>query len=93
MKVSDQSKHINNQFVISNHAFINQIASGLQKRLAEEVPGLALGLGGKSESGNVINLTLSGVVVAEDGPEEAEQKIRMIMDKLKNPSELLSLIK
>lgn len=92
MKVSDQSKHIENQFVISNHAFINQIASGLQKRLKQEIPGLTLSLGGKSESGNVIKLVLSGATVVEGELEEAENKVRMTMDKLKNPSELLAII-
>ncbi len=92
MKVSEQSKHIENQFVISNHAFINQIANGLQKRLMQEIPGLTLSLGGKSESGNVIKLVLSGATVVEGELEETENKVRMTMDKLKNPSELLATI-
>lgn len=95
MKASRQFKHVNVGFGISNHTFINKIAAGIQQKLQQEVPGLALRMGGKSENGTKIKIMLTGSIATADADqhEEVVTKVRQTIDDLKNPSDLLSLVK
>lgn len=94
MKASKQCKHINTGFEVSNHAFINQLAAGIQKKIQEKVPGFLIKIGGKSESGSTIKMVLSGSMVTTDADkhQEISNKVRQTIDDLKNPSDLLSTI-
>jgi hypothetical protein len=94
VKVSSQTKAIGGQFEISNHTLLNQLTTGLQERVSEIVPELNIvPLGKKSSKGN-ISLTLMGQVVLEDETkvEDTGEKVRQLLDSLKNPSNLLSLL-
>jgi hypothetical protein len=85
---------IGNQFEISNHTFLNQLTTGLQGRVGETVPGLSIAPIGKKAGKGDISLTLIGQVTLEDETkvESADEKVRQLMDSLKNPSNLLSLL-
>ena len=93
-KASSQVKQIGNNFEISNHTFVNQITSGLQERVAQTVPDLKVIPTGKKASKGNISLTLIGQITLEDAEsvESADEKVRQLMDSLKNPSNLLSLL-
>lgn len=93
-KVSDQTKMIGNRFDISNHTFLNQLTTGMQVRVGETVPGLKVTPVGKKASQGEVSLTLMGQVALDDATkvEDAEDKVRQLMDSLKNPSNLLMLL-
>lgn len=93
-KASKQVKQIGDNFEISNHTFLNQIISGLQERVSETAPGLRISPVGKKNSQGTIELTLVGQVTLEDADsvETATDKTKQLMDSLRNPSNLLSLL-
>jgi hypothetical protein len=93
-KVSDQVKLLKSGFEISNHTFVNQITDGLQECVETAVPGLKVSPMGKRASGHDISLTIMGQITLEDEAalEDAENKVRQLMDSLKNPTNLLSLL-
>ena len=73
---------------------MNQITGALQERVGEVVPGLKILPTGKDAGKRTISLTLMGQVTLEDETkiDEADQKVGQLMDSLKNPSNLLSLL-
>ena len=93
-KVSNQTKLLADKFEISNHTFLNQLTSGLQERVAMAVPDLEILPMGKQDSRGDISLTIMGQITLEDEAEleDAENKVRQLMDSLKNPTNLLSLL-
>jgi len=94
VRVSDQAKMVGNHFEISNHTFLNQLTTGLQERVDVAVPGLkVIPIGKKASVGN-ISLSLTGQITLGDETKvaEADEKVRQLMDSLKNPSNLLSLL-
>lgn len=94
MKVSEQLKYVNDGFEISNHAFLNQIILGVQRKIQQDVPGLSLKAGEKSEAGTKIKVVLTGSVVTADTDEHERisRNINNIVNDLKNPFDLLALI-
>lgn len=93
-KASKQVRSIGDNFDISNHAFLNQIISGLQDRVSQTAPGLKISPMGKKSSLGMIELTLIGQVMFEkkEDIDDASDKTRQLMDSLKNQSNLLSLL-
>ena len=94
-KASKQVKTtIGNGFEVSNHTFLNQLIGGLQQRVSQTAPGLTISPVDKKSSKGMIELTLIGQVVLEDAEsvEDAAEKTRQLLDSLKNPSNLLSLL-
>lgn len=93
-RVSDQVKSIGNNFEISNHTFVNQLIAGLQERVDQTAPGLKVIPTNKKMNQGEISLTLMGQVTLDDASqvEDTETKVRQMMDSLKNPSNLLSLL-
>ena len=93
-KASNQTKLLADKFEISNHTFLNQLTSGLQERVAMAVPDLEILPMGKQDSRGDISLTIMGQITLEDEAEleDAENKVRQLMDSLKNPTNLLSLL-
>ena len=93
-KVSNQVKSIGDHFDISNHTFLNQIIGGLQNRMSRISPDLVINPAGKTSSLGKIKLTLTGQVVLENREDidDTSDKTRQLMDSLKNPSNLLSLL-
>lgn len=94
MKVSDQTKQVENAFAVSNHTFVNQLAAGLQQKIAEKFPDMIVKSGGKSQDGRNIKLVVSGMKVTKDADEleRVNTEVRQMIDDLKNPSDLLSLL-
>ena len=95
MKVSEQLVSINNGFDISNHTFVNQLMDGLQQEITEIVPNLTVIPMGKEASKGKISVMLKGQIIIEDADSmsSVDDKIRQLMDSLKNPANLLSLLK
>lgn len=93
-KASKQVESIGDKFEISNHSFVNQLIAGLQGRVSQTAPGLKVIPVGKTSSQGKIELTLMGQVTLEDtdSVESATEKTRQLMDSLKNPANLLSLL-
>lgn len=89
MKVSNQLANMERGFAISPHTFMKLLSRGLQKRLQLVAPDIKTKLAGKTTKDNVITLNIRGVAPANS---ETADKVRMLMDELKNPHELLRLI-
>ncbi len=94
MKASDSIKPTQNGFDVSNHKFMNQLATGLQSRVEETVPDLTMVPTGKTASKGIVSFTLVGQVTLSDADakDSVNDKVRQLMDTLKNPSNLLSLL-
>lgn len=95
MKVQDQIKSVENGFDVSNHTFLNQLTDGLQKRIGEIVPDLSIIPTGKKAGKGNISLTLMGQVTLEnmEDKDHMDEKVRQLMNSLKNPAYLLALVK
>lgn len=95
MKVSDQLPSVRNHFEVSNHVFVNQLLSGLQDKVGNTVPGLKILPSGKNMSQGQVSVVIGGEIVLENSEdrETAEEKVKQLMDSLKNPANLLSLLK
>lgn len=94
-KVSNQFKYVKTRFTLSHHTFLNQLAAGLKRKLEETIPGLQLQFGGKKINGSNIDATVKGSVVLPnpEAVDETSNKVRREMDGLKNPADLVSLLK
>jgi len=94
-KVSDQVKQIRSSNSVSNHRFFNMIAAGVQKHLEQQVPGLKLVQAAGSVTKNGGTTVLTGQIIVQDADEKksTEDKVRQVMDDLKNPADLLSSVK
>ena len=92
---NSQFQLVQNGFSVSNHHFLNTIANGITKVVGETVPGLKLQYVGKSISNNKISAMLVGQIVLDDANKigDASNKVNEIMQKLQNPSNLISIIK
>lgn len=96
MEIQEQIKSIDNNFEVSNHTFINQLMSGLQARITETVPDLKLRPTGKKASKGQITLTMVGQVTIDPiagDIDSVDDKIRQLMDSLKNPTNLIEMIR
>ena len=95
MKVSEQLVPIDSGFDVSNHTFVNQIMNGLQQEITETVPDLIITPMGKEASKGKISVMLKGQITlanAED-MDNVNEKVHQLMNSLKNPSNLLSLLR
>lgn len=96
MKVSDQLKQVKNGFEVSNHVFVNKLMVGLQKEVSQTIPDLKLQPINKQGGKGLFSVTLTGQIALDpvsDDPKRTQDKIRQLMDSLKNKSNLLSLLK
>lgn len=93
--MNDQLNSLNSGFNVSNHRFLNMIANSIAELIAKNVPGLKLQYTGKSVSGNSISAVLIGEVqlVNENDVDRASDKVRTVMQGLKNPTNLIEAIK
>ena len=92
--IKPQLQLANSGFAVSNHRFMNKIASGISTLVEANIPGLRLEYIGKSVTGNSISANLMGEVLVDDIKlADVSDKIRGVMQELKNPSNLLSIIK
>ena len=94
-KVCNQFKYVKTRFTLSHHAFLNQLAAGLKHKLEKAIPGLQLQFGNKQITGSNIDTTVKGTVVLPNAEamDETIIKVRREMDGLKNPADLVSLLK
>lgn len=90
-----QVEQISEKFDVSNHIFLNMVSNGIQQKTEQLVPDLLLVPINKKMSKGEISMTLVGQVVLDDANDinNVDNKIRQMMDSLKNPSNLLSLLR
>lgn len=69
--------------------------NGLQQEIAETIPSLTVIPMGKEASRGKISVKLVGQITLEDAEDmnQVDDKVRQLMDSLKNPANLLSLLK
>lgn len=89
--VADQLKIVRMNRNTTDHRFFNVIAMAVKAKLEEQIPGLELHFGGKTISGSQVSAQLTGQIIDEEG--DIGDKIRQVMDGLKNPAMLMSLLK
>jgi len=94
-KTKSQLQMADEGFRVSNHRFMNMIASGISALIAETVPGLKLQYTGKSIRGDSISAVLIGKIQLADKEEldSTSDKVRITMQGLKNPSNLLATMR
>lgn len=94
VKVSEQIKEIRNSTNIRQHTFLNAIAQGIAKQIANQVPGLELAPTGKKTDVNSISIKLVGKVKATDERhmQEIKTKVQETMKKLQGEHRLISLL-
>lgn len=90
VKASDQLKSLKRSFAGGPHTFMKLLAKGLQEELREVAPGIQTKLGNKSTTDTTISMKVTGIAPAGD---DTSERVRQLMDRLKNPVELLKLIK
>lgn len=88
--IADQMKIVRLNRDTSDHRFFNLIAAAVKAKLEQQVPGLELHFGGKTINGTQVSAQLTGQMIDEDG--SVDDKVRQVMDGLKNPSTLMSLL-
>jgi hypothetical protein len=94
MSKSIEMKQISESFSVSNHKFINSLSDGIIEIISKDVKGLKLRMVDKNESGKTISTSLIGqIVIDENNKDDIGQRIENIMQRLRNPSNLLSLLK
>lgn len=93
-RVSDQIKRIKDAFDNTNHSFMASLVSGLQTKINQTTPGLDTVASGKVASVGKIDLNLVGSKLAEDTAdlERTGNKLRQLMDSLRNESAINSLL-
>jgi hypothetical protein len=96
--MSDESsveiEQITENFAISNHKFINLLSDGIINIISKDIKGLDLKMVDKSESHRMISTSLIGqIVIDENNKDDIGQRVENIMQRLQNPSNLLSLLK
>lgn len=93
-KVEDQFKYVKASFGITPHTFLSQIATGIQGRISAEVPNISTRLTGKAVAGSNIQLMITGITITASAEEHdaTAQKIRVVMDELKNVNTLLGML-
>ncbi len=94
MSKSMEMQQISESFSVSNHKFINSLSDGIIEIISKDVKGLKLRMVDKNESGKTISTSLIGqIVIDENNKDDIGQRIENIMQRLRNPSNLLSLLK
>jgi hypothetical protein len=94
-KFANQLRFAQNNHVVSHHAFLSKLANGVKEAIEQGVPELKLRVGGKSTSGNNIQIEIVGNVETEndDAMKRIDDLVRQTIDSLKNPANLMSTIK
>ena len=93
MSVSKNVEMISDNFDVTNHRFMNMIANGVSQLIAQNIPGLQLRHSGKSINGNIMSSVLLGeMIVSEDELKSVDDKVRNIIQGLKNPANLISVM-
>lgn len=92
MTLSEQTGVVNRGFENSTHSLFSIIAAALTKKIEEDT-GMVVSFVGKTTTGKG---SMSAVLVGEirtDDVDGVDAKVRNIMSELKNPSNLIELIK
>ncbi len=95
MKISDQTKVMVSGFENSTHTFFSRIAKAIQEKISQET-GMEVQFIGKSASGKgSMKAALVGQFKDPDEKkvEQVGEKIGRIMSELKNPANLMELLK
>lgn len=92
MKVSNQLKQIRSGFEISQHAFLNKVAEAIAEKIKKDT-GLELTPVGKEDSGGKISMTLVGQSVDPEQNGDIEERVRRTMQGLRNPTNLVDLLR
>ncbi len=93
--LSDQMKHVNSGLDLSVHSFFNAVAATIQKKIEKDA-GIKLSLQNKAVTGKgKISAVLIGQTIDADPKEieRTEERVRKIMQDLKNPVNLLDMLK
>ena len=95
VRVCDQLPPVRTGCDIAQHKLLNKLAESLQKRFATAIPGLTLRYGSKQATGSSISATLTGVISSPNPQvaEEAAEKTRILMDEIRAPAEVISMLK
>lgn len=93
-RVSDQLRRISDGFDNSNHTFVTRLLNGLQSRIGETVVKIETAASGKQAVVGRISVNIIGSKISEDAEqlEADKQKIRQMIDTLKNPSALIEIL-
>ena len=91
----NQVKAVSNNFEISNHAFVNQLVAGLQKKIGIAVPGLTVGSSAKEATKGKISMIVTGQIIVDDSESlsDVDERVRQVMNSIKNPADLISMIR
>jgi len=94
-KVPEQFKLLQQQTDVGWHRLMNILAAGLMRETADKTGGMVLSLVGKRSQGGKITATLIGTKKFETAEEysEASEQVREMIDNLKNPANLQTLLK
>lgn len=93
-KLDSDIKKATRAFEISTHTFIGRIVEGISKKIPSISEDLKVVPVNKRESSGVIKLELAGQVVVSDVEQaEIKQKMDAYILSLKNPANLLSLLR
>lgn len=90
-KVPEQLRLINDGFEISHHTLLNRIISGLSSQVGQ-LSDIQLKAVGKRETGETIEVNLTGIKISPNDMSQEEDKVRQLMDTLRNPSKLIEII-
>lgn len=94
MKVSEQMIRIKSGADLSTHTLLARIAAAIQKRIKDDT-GMQVSLVGKTTTGKgKMAATITGQIVDDDTKlEEVQKRVANMMANLKNPANLIELIK
>lgn len=87
----NQVERIKNNFEVSNHTLLNSVISGLRGEIKQIHPDLVLQLANKKSVRGEVSLILKGQVTLDDS-EDVKDKVKQLINSLKNPSNLISLL-
>lgn len=93
-KLSDQQKIVRSHFELSQHTFFKVLAEAIQRKLGESTT-VPTQLIGKVTAGHKMSAAIIGHKTSTDlkEHEETKERIRRLMDDLKNPSNLVGLLR
>jgi len=90
VKVSDQISMIKKQSEVRKHSFLNQIANAIISKINADVH-IPLKMVGKTVSNGTISVTIVGQLANPDP--DVSDKIRVVLDELRNPASISALVK
>ena len=99
MKASEPTSELTPHAGLNNstETFATQLMLGLKKHIEEKVSDLSglTRLTGREKNNRAISMQLVGQValVNEDDMDSIDDKVRIVMNELKNPADLLDLLK